>query len=241
MICSRTGKAQAINDALAFISSDAVFCVDADTYPAPDCLENLAKHLVGDVVIVGPSVAPAGSSTFVDKVRKQAYYPRQSPFISGCAFLARTDYLRENPLGEQTMVEDEEMTRVLNDDPVRLWLLCKSAKAYTEEPRTMKTLFSQLIRWRYGRYELDRKKSRLPLAEAIIILSVLFTLQFIVALNPGLAFLDILDILFFLALILGESRSLKPAFLKYAFVSASSMLWVFILICVRRKPNWGIV
>lgn len=160
---SNGGKAHALNTALAQVDTPVVLCVDADTLLDPQAIQKLARHFddptVGAVagnVKVGNcgnlfTIWQSIEYTASQNLDRQAYEALNAvPVVPGAIGAWRSQSVRDiGGYSSDTLAEDMDLTmrlrlagyRVVNEP---------EARAYTEAPDSLPTLFRQRFRWAYG-------------------------------------------------------------------------------------------
>ena len=160
---SNGGKAHALNTALAQVDTPVVLCVDADTLLDPQAIQRLARHFddptVGAVagnVKVGNcgnlfTIWQSIEYTASQNLDRQAYEALNAvPVVPGAIGAWRSQAVRDiGGYSSDTLAEDMDLTmrmrlagyRVVNEP---------TARAYTEAPDSLSTLFRQRFRWAYG-------------------------------------------------------------------------------------------
>ncbi|MBS2040487.1 glycosyltransferase [bacterium] len=160
---SNGGKARALNTALAQVDTPVVLCVDADTLLDRQAIQRLARHFddpsVGAVagnVKVGNcgnlfTIWQSIEYTASQNLDRQAYEALNAvPVVPGAIGAWRTQAVRDiGGYSSDTLAEDMDLTmrlrlagyRVVNEP---------AARAYTEAPDSLPTLFRQRFRWAYG-------------------------------------------------------------------------------------------
>lgn len=158
-----SGKAHALNNALAQVDTTVVLCVDADTLLDPQAIQKLARHFddptVGAVagnVKVGNcgnlfTIWQSIEYTASQNLDRQAYEALNAvPVVPGAIGAWRSQAVRDiGGYSSDTLAEDMDLTmrlrlagyRVVNEP---------DARAYTEAPDSLPTLFRQRFRWAYG-------------------------------------------------------------------------------------------
>jgi len=106
-------------------------------------------------------IAPLDTSTWIGRTRWDLYrkWHARPKLINGACFLARRETFSTFYPKLKTMVKDQELTRILNS-PSRRWVICQKAVAKTEEPKNLRELFHQLVRWAYGSQHLRSMRER---------------------------------------------------------------------------------
>jgi len=155
------GKVKSTLKAIAVANSDLILSVDSDTILSPNSLEQMVRNLEGDVEVVCARIEPLNQTTWIDRTRSDLYkkWHARPRLINGACFLARRETLEDCYPKLQTMVEDQELTRILSN-PSKRWTICQEAVAKTEEPKNLPNLFHQLVRWAYGAQHLRSLKER---------------------------------------------------------------------------------
>ena len=155
------GKVQSTLKAVARVHAELILSVDCDTIVSPNSVERMADGLKGDIEVVCARIEPLDKSTWIGKARFDLYrkWHARPKLINGACFLARRETFEEHYPKLRTMVEDQELTRILSK-PSKRWTVCQEAVARTEEPRNFRGLFHQLVRWAYGSQHLRSMKER---------------------------------------------------------------------------------
>jgi cellulose synthase/poly-beta-1,6-N-acetylglucosamine synthase-like glycosyltransferase len=153
------GKVSATVAGCQAADGDLILSVDDDTILAPSCVEHLKLHLQDEILAVCARIEPIDTSTWIGRAREDMYRKSHTRpgLINGACFLMRKSSFEEFYASLTTMVEDQELTRILNK-PYRRWMVCQEARVKTSEPNSLARLFHQLVRWGYGTRELDAKE-----------------------------------------------------------------------------------
>ena len=238
----RLGKAASINRAMDLVHTDLVLLVDADTYMAGNALDWMVGCLGKEVKVVIPTLYPSRKVTWIERGRDELYQREQGKFRSpigliGCCILARSDLLRRHPIPEDTMVEDQAWAGELEDAGVGVYQ-ARYAACFTEEPRTAKELFRQLVRWNYGDFQMAAKKKR----SADLIPFVLFGMVSFGVVGLALSGLFPLfgvigGFLLFYGIMTAASKDRNPGG-RITMVQTAALLYASALRATFRKPEW---
>jgi cellulose synthase/poly-beta-1,6-N-acetylglucosamine synthase-like glycosyltransferase len=157
------GKAAALNTGVAMTDSDVVVMVDGDTLFEPDTIRNLVAPL-GD-----PEVAAVSGNTKVGNrggllgrwqhieyvigfnLDRRMYDVLQcTPTVPGAVGAFRRDVLLEvGGVPGDTLAEDTDLTLAIGRTGKRV-VYAEDARAWTEAPATLTTLWHQRYRWSFG-------------------------------------------------------------------------------------------
>lgn len=169
-----TGKADSLNKALKFAKGEIVIVVDADSYPAKNCLKNILGYF--DDSKVGSATAPCiarNQSNFLEKVQGLEY--RVISFSRKLLEFIDSIYVIPGPLGVYRKKALEDIggfdTKNMTEDIEATWHLqhrgwkvkmCLNTSVCTTVPNKFKTWFRQRRRWNMGGLQcLNKYKSML--------------------------------------------------------------------------------
>ena len=161
-----TGKARALNQALAEVDTAYVMTVDADTRLAPDALAHLLAAM--DDMRVGVACAkvlPWQLTTLWERgrlveytlgqfIHKSAQHRLRSVLVaSGCCALYRTPVLQSvGGFRPGTITEDLDTTWLLFEEGFQTAFVAE-ARCFTMEPTTLQMYTRQLDRWYRGMWQ----------------------------------------------------------------------------------------
>ena len=191
------GKVKSTLNAVARARAELILSVDCDTILSPDSCRKMELSLTDDIEVVCARIEPLDQSTWIGRTRADLYrkWHARPGLINGACFLARKKTFEANYPKLKTMVEDQELTRILSS-PARRWTICQEAVVMTEEPRTIRSLFHQLVRWAYGSQDLRRMSEEHYKAK----LAFLFSLAFLGGLSAVSAAIQLNVVVFALSL-----------------------------------------
>src|SRR3989442_1860876 len=88
IVSSNHGKIKSVCQALDYVDTEMVLCVDSDTILTEGCVSHMREHLVDEVVIVTAAVNTQEQRTWVQKSRQVMYDTcnRGSHLINACTF-----------------------------------------------------------------------------------------------------------------------------------------------------------
>ncbi|MFH1256189.1 MAG: glycosyltransferase [Candidatus Diapherotrites archaeon] len=159
-----SGKAAALNRAIAESKGEIVACIDSDTYPSEDCLEKMvplfAEKKVGAVTGL---IRVHNPSNFLQRVQEIeyligfAFYQSMLSIINaafvtpGPMCLYRRQMLVESGgYDEENITEDMEIALRIQASKYKI-RACHNASIYTEVPRGIRQWLKQRTRWYRGR------------------------------------------------------------------------------------------
>jgi poly-beta-1,6-N-acetyl-D-glucosamine synthase len=163
------GKASALNNALKYVDTELVACMDVDSYPDKNYLLNSVGYFENkNVAAVTPSLKVENTDSLIRKIQWVEYI--FSIFLRKVFSITQTQYVIPGPGGiyrasvlkevggfdEKNITEDMEMGfRLIN----RGYRLENSVNAFvfTECPKDFREFYKQRIRWYVG-YWLNVKK-----------------------------------------------------------------------------------
>lgn len=162
------GKAASLASALGLVRSPFTAIVDSDTYLERDYLKKtLGAFLREDIAGVSGMVLPSDADKKVSRSRLIEYLHGQSTykklhnrigvsFVSpGCCTIWRTDWIKNNGVPAETVVEDMDLTWEAQADGKTIAYV-PDAIAYTEEPENFKKYLNQIGRWFSWRPVLEK-------------------------------------------------------------------------------------
>lgn len=160
----KQGKSYAFNKGIKFAKYDLIACVDADSYPSPDCLQHMVGYFDDKKVgAVTTKMVVRDPKNIIEHFQDleyiysnfllTAYDCLDSIYVAkGPLSIYRTDLLKkikgfEHP--NVTPTEDMEITFRIRKQGYIIRSSIK-AKVYTSVMHTFKALFWQRIRWNRG-------------------------------------------------------------------------------------------
>lgn len=231
------------------MESNMVLSVDDDTILPPNCLEHLLMHLQDEVIAVCARIEPVDTSNWIGRTRDDYYRKSHTRpgLINGACFLVRKQTLQELYPSFTTMVEDQELTRILSQ-PYRRWMVCQEARVKTREPETLRQLFRQLVRWGYGTKQLDAKRQGRLYRPGIAVFLLFPLIMAVGAVPAGLAQASLVAIFWFsLPLVLGpvflaqryySKGASKIRLWAYSFVETLALMVAATRYVLNWKPRW---
>ena len=239
---SNTGKATALNTAIASSSHDYIVTLDADTMVSPEALYFLIQPLKNPKVgAVSGHIRVGNFRHWLGRFQQIEYefafeINRRAQDLLNCITVVpgalsafrRSALLEAGPLNTETLAEDTDLTLQLH----RLgWKITYAplAIADTEAPQNIRALFSQRFRWAYGTLQCVWKHRSLMLNPnsgwlGWLALPSIWIFQIgIIAITP------ILDLLVIFSIYLGRGKAIYPYFLLSlcidTVVAALSAYW----------------
>lgn len=163
------GKARALNNALInHIHGSLVMTLDADAQLAPDAIKNAVAYFQQkDVVAVAANVKISNYGTFLGLVQhieylmgyqlKKAMTPLNIEYIiGGVAAVYRKSILKRcHYYDTDTITEDIDFTlkMIQKGNKKNRLIYAADVICSTQAPLTLKALFRQRFRWKYGRFQ----------------------------------------------------------------------------------------
>jgi len=157
-----SGKADSLNYALRFVNTELFMCMDADSYPSPDCIKKMVGYMENESVAgVTPALKIDEVKTFMQKIQWVEYvfsiFLRKLFSIFQCQYVLpgpgsiyRTQLIKElGGFDSKSITEDMEIAFRLQS---RKYNLENSIDAYvyTDAPSSFRDLFKQRVRWYRG-------------------------------------------------------------------------------------------
>jgi cellulose synthase/poly-beta-1,6-N-acetylglucosamine synthase-like glycosyltransferase len=157
------GKASALNAGIAATSAPVVVMVDGDTQFEPDTIRRLVQPLVDDRVgavsgntKVGNRRGLLGRWQHIEYVtgfnldRRMYEVLQCTPTVPGAVGAFRRDVLAEvGGVSDDTLAEDTDLTLAIGRTGRRV-VYADDARAWTEAPSSLGSLWRQRYRWSYG-------------------------------------------------------------------------------------------
>lgn len=156
------GKADSLNRALKHVKTELFMCMDADSYPTPECLKRMVGYMEDrDVAGVSPALKVRETNTLMQKIQWVEYifsiFLRKLFSIFQCQYVLpgpgsiyRTKLIKElGGFDTGSITEDMEIAFRLQS---KKYEIENSINAYvfTDAPETFRTLFNQRVRWYRG-------------------------------------------------------------------------------------------
>lgn len=156
------GKHTAVNEALAYVTTDLVGCLDADSFVTPEALKKIVPHFDdSSVMAVTPSIKVHEPKNILQHIQKTEYswsiFLRRMLSSMGALYVTpgpfsifRTRVFSElGPYRHAHMTEDLEMALRMQRNRYKI-VNSHGAHVYTVTPNTFKGLIKQRARWTYG-------------------------------------------------------------------------------------------
>lgn len=157
------GKAAALNTGVEVTDSEIVVMVDGDTLFEPDTVRQLVSPFVDDEVAavagntkVGNRSGLLGRWQHIEYVigfnldRRMYDVIQATPTVPGAVGAFRRDVLEEvGGVPGETLAEDTDLTLAIGRTGRRV-VYAENARAWTEAPSTLGTLWRQRYRWSFG-------------------------------------------------------------------------------------------
>ncbi|MEM2112291.1 MAG: glycosyltransferase [Candidatus Bathyarchaeia archaeon] len=181
----RLGKAASINKAVEEVQTPLTAIVDADTTLDKDYLFEVSKTFYKDNVVGAcGAVLPSKTENTIEKSRlieylhgQSTYKPLQEKFgtlfvLAGCCSIWKTEWLKENKIPTETVVEDMDLTWEAQIKGKQVAFAPKGI-AYTDEPETLNNYSKQLERWFSWRPVVEKHAKNLTLGLKTLIMWML--------------------------------------------------------------------
>jgi cellulose synthase/poly-beta-1,6-N-acetylglucosamine synthase-like glycosyltransferase len=245
--------------------------LDADSHVGPEYFaEGLVPFLTNPDVVLVCGAPHSERHNWLTAYRAVEYALTQCAFRAGqsalnvitvapgCASIYATRILPELEWDSQTLVEDMDLTIQIHRKRLGAIVFTPHAKAYTQDPRTMKQYVGQLTRWYSGTWQVMMLR-RLPFGRQRIdaeialltgeglLYGLLFFLLPVLALFRPAAVLGMLmvDQALWLTLAVGFALSQRradilrafPFFLFIRFVNCAILLRTFWSEVIRRRTR----
>jgi cellulose synthase/poly-beta-1,6-N-acetylglucosamine synthase-like glycosyltransferase/peptidoglycan/xylan/chitin deacetylase (PgdA/CDA1 family) len=157
------GKSSALNAGIAATTAPVVVMVDGDTLFEPDTIHRLVQPLVDDRVgavsgntKVGNRSGLLGRWQHIEYVtgfnldRRMYEVLQCTPTVPGAIGAFRRDVLEEvGGVPDDTLAEDTDLTLAIGRTGLRV-VYADDARAWTEAPASLTSLWHQRYRWSYG-------------------------------------------------------------------------------------------
>jgi cellulose synthase/poly-beta-1,6-N-acetylglucosamine synthase-like glycosyltransferase len=179
------GKAVSVNNTLEGVQTPLTAIVDADTVLGKDYLFEVSKTFhKQDIVGASGIVLPSEARNTVEKSRLVEYLHGQFTYktlqeklgtlfvCAGCCSVWRTEWLRENKIPRETVVEDLDLTWEAQIKGKKI-AFTPMVFAYTDEPDTLSKYTKQLERWFSWRPVLKKHSKNLTFGLKIVIMWML--------------------------------------------------------------------
>ncbi|MGZ4351931.1 MAG: bifunctional polysaccharide deacetylase/glycosyltransferase family 2 protein [Gaiellaceae bacterium] len=167
------GKASALNVGIAATTAPVVVMVDGDTLFEPDTVRRLVQPLVDDRIgavsgntKVGNRGGLLGRWQHIEYVtgfnldRRMYEVLQCTPTVPGAVGAFRRDVLAEvGGVSDDTLAEDTDLTLAIGRTGRRV-VYADDARAWTEAPATLGSLWRQRYRWSYGTMQAVWKHKR---------------------------------------------------------------------------------
>lgn len=167
------GKASALNVGIASTTASIVVMVDGDTLFEPDTIGRLVQPLVDEQVgavsgntKVGNRRGLLGRWQHIEYVtgfnldRRMYEVLQCTPTVPGAIGAFRRDVLTEvGGVSDDTLAEDTDLTLAIGRTGHRV-VYAEDARAWTEAPATLSSLWRQRYRWSYGTMQAVWKHKR---------------------------------------------------------------------------------
>ena len=223
---ANTGKAAALNHAIAASSHDYIVTLDADTMVSTQALRFLIEPLYDPKVgAVSGHIRVGNFRHWLGRFQQIEYefafeINRRAQDLLNCITVVpgalsafrRSALLAAGPLNKETLAEDTDLTLQLH----RLgWKVsyAPSAIADTEAPQNIKALFSQRFRWAFGTLQCVWKHRSLMMSPGSgwlgwLALPSVWVFQLgVIAITP------LLDVLVLFSISMGRGKAIYPYFL----------------------------
>ena len=152
------GKADSINKAIKFINYPLVCILDCDTILGEDYFFEVGKLFANPKMVAACGLILPSNKGIIPDIRmidyiygQETYKKIQQQFkmilvSAGCSTIWKTNYLKDNPIPTDTVVEDLRATWVAESSGLTIGFTDK-AVAYTEEPVKVDDFYNQIRRW----------------------------------------------------------------------------------------------
>lgn len=161
---TNSGKAVALNNAIARTESDIVICVDADTLFPPDTIKNLVRHFEDETVGAVAGVVKVGNAHGVLTKWQALEYisgisiERNAQALLGaitivpgaCGAWRRSILMEVGGFSSSTLAEDCDLALKIQKTKRYRILQDNEAISYTEAPQSLMALTKQRFRWTFG-------------------------------------------------------------------------------------------
>ena len=246
---ANTGKAAALNHAIAASSHDYIVTLDADTMVSKQALRFLIEPLYDPKVgAVSGHIRVGNFRHWLGRFQQIEYefafeINRRAQDFLNCITVVpgalsafrRSAVLAAGPLNKETLAEDTDLTLQLH----RLgWKVtyAPSAIADTEAPQNIKALFSQRFRWAFGTLQCVWKHRSLIMSPGSgwlgwLALPSVWVFQLgVIAITP------LLDVLVLFSISMGRGQAIYPYFLLSLLIDCAlaglSAHWA-------KRPLWS--
>jgi cellulose synthase/poly-beta-1,6-N-acetylglucosamine synthase-like glycosyltransferase len=182
---ARLGKAASINKALEEVQTPLTAIVDADTTLHKDYLFEVSKTFYKDNVVGACGIVlPYKTESTIEKSRLVEYLHGQSTYkplqeklgtsfvLAGCCSVWKTEWLKENKIPTETVVEDMDLTWEAQIKGKKV-AFAPNGIAYTDEPETLNNYSKQIERWFSWRPVLEKHSKNLTLGLKTLIMWML--------------------------------------------------------------------
>jgi cellulose synthase/poly-beta-1,6-N-acetylglucosamine synthase-like glycosyltransferase/peptidoglycan/xylan/chitin deacetylase (PgdA/CDA1 family)/spore germination protein YaaH len=221
-----TGKASALNDAIASSSHEYIVTLDADTMVSSEALRFLIQPLSNpEVGAVSGHIRVGNFRHWLGRFQQIEYefsfeINRRAQDLLNCITVVpgalsafrRKALLDAGPLNTETLAEDTDLTLQLHRYGWKV-TYAPLAIADTEAPQNIRALFSQRFRWAFGTLQCVWKHRSLILSPGSgwlgwLALPSIWIFQIgIIAITP------ILDLLVIFSIYLGRGKAIYPYFI----------------------------
>lgn len=156
----RTGKANALNQAIMQAKGEILFFLDADTVVAPDALKKLVPWFGPNVAAVSPKFTVKNKNNFLTRLISLEHYFISSLYkihmyfgslisFRGCGIAVKKDILLSIGGWKQTLIEDIDLAAELVRKGYKI-VYEPEAVVRTNEPQTWSEFKKQRLRWGKG-------------------------------------------------------------------------------------------
>jgi cellulose synthase/poly-beta-1,6-N-acetylglucosamine synthase-like glycosyltransferase/peptidoglycan/xylan/chitin deacetylase (PgdA/CDA1 family) len=249
------GKAAALNTGVAFTEADIIVMVDGDTLFEPETVERLVAPLVD------PQVGAVSGNTKVGNRRgllgrwqhieyvmgfnldRRMYEVLQcTPTVPGAIGAFRRGVLEEvGGVPGDTLAEDTDLTLAIGRTG-RQVVYAEDARAWTEAPATLSTLWRQRYRWSFGTMQAvwkhrgalltrDRRQRRIGRRA----LPYMFTFQIVL---PILA--PLIDLFALYGILFTDPVDVLIAWLAFNAIQIGVAVYAFRLDHESLRPLWAL-
>ena len=167
------GKASALNAGIAATTAPVIVMVDGDTLFEPDTVRRLVQPLVDDRIgavsgntKVGNRKGLLGRWQHIEYVtgfnldRRMYEVLQCTPTVPGAVGAFRRDVLEQvGGVSNDTLAEDTDLTLAIGRTGLRV-VYADDARAWTEAPSSLGSLWHQRYRWSYGTMQAVWKHKR---------------------------------------------------------------------------------
>lgn len=161
-----SGKASALNNAIANLDTDIVICLDADTLFGRETIAHLVKHFALPQVGAVAGVVKVGNTrNYVTRWQALEYtigiaLERNAQSFLGaitivpgaCGAWRRQAIIDAGGFSHRTLAEDCDLTLAIQQLGYRI-VQENDALSYTEAPHTLRGLMKQRFRWTFGNFQ----------------------------------------------------------------------------------------